>query len=110
RVDDALTIRSASGDVRAQEVGGALSVTTASGDVRVERVEGPMSVSSASGDVSLGVYAGDDLEMATMSGDLDVGLLPGRVVKLRANTLSGSVQLPQVRSTPTEAGPEVSVS
>lgn len=110
RVDDALTIRSASGDVRAQEVGGALSVTTASGDVRVERVEGPMSVSSASGDVSIGVYAGDDLEMATMSGDLDVGLIPGRVVKLRANTLSGSVQLPQGRSTPTEAGPEVSVS
>lgn len=109
-VDDALTIRSASGDVRAEAVGGALSITTASGDARVERVQGPMSVSSASGDVFVGAYAGDDLEMATMSGDLDVGLIRGRVVKLRANTLSGSVHLPEVRAAPSETGPEVSVS
>lgn len=109
-VEEALTIRSASGDVRADTVGGTLSITTASGDTRVERVRGPVSVTSASGDVSLGAFAGDDLEMATMSGDLDVGLIAGRVIKLRANTLSGSVHLPEVRSAPSETGPEVSVS
>lgn len=110
RVDGELTIRSASGDVRAEDVAGALSITTASGYARFGRVGGPMSVSSASGDVSVAAYAGEDLEMATMSGDLDVGLLAGRIVKLRANTLSGSVHLPEARSAPTGTGPEVSVS
>lgn len=110
RVDGELTIRSASGDVRAEDVAGGLSITTASGDARFGRVAGPLSVSSASGDVYVAAYAGEDLEMATMSGDLDVGLVAGRTVKLRANTLSGSVHLPDSRSTPTGTGPEVSVS
>lgn len=108
-VGDEITVRSASGDVRVSTVGGAAGLTTASGDISIERARGPLSVTSASGDLRLGVYLGDDLEAATMSGDLTVGLPAGRTVKLRANTLSGSVRLPERRPTESSSGPTVSI-
>lgn len=109
QVEDDLTARSASGDIRADSVGGDTSVITASGDVGVDRAEGSLSASSASGDVRVGRYLGEDLESSTMSGDLIVGLPPGRTVKLNARTLSGSVRLPERKPSSEMAVPVVSV-
>jgi len=109
-VEGDLSIRSASGDIRVSRVGGDVSLTTASGDVDLDHVEGSLSASSASGDIHVGAYRGDDLEAATMSGDVVVGLPGGRRVKLKANTLSGSVRLPDRRPGSDSSGPTVEVS
>lgn len=92
-----LTVRTASGDVRVSTVGGNAALTTASGDLLVETAHGSLSGSTASGDLHVGAYLGDDVEVSTMSGDIAVGLPTGRRVRLKANTLSGSVRLPERR-------------
>lgn len=108
-VDRDLSVKSASGHIRADAVGGTVSITTASGDVFIEAAHGRFSVSSASGDLRLGVFKGDDLEATSMSGDITVGLPAGRRIKLSANTLSGSVRLPERRPSSGLDGAVVSV-
>ncbi len=109
KVDRDLAVRSASGDIRVDRVEGDASLTTASGDMHVEQAGGSFSASSASGDLYVGAYLGDDLEVGTMSGDVTVGLPTGRRVTLKANTLSGSVRLPERKSNGQTSGPTVEV-
>ena len=104
-----LTVRSASGEVRAGDVGGSVQVTTASGDVYVESVSESLFATSASGDISVRRYLGDDLEAATMSGDVEVGLPAGTGVELVATTLSGRVHLPQNRKAASSPSRQISV-
>ena len=99
-----LAVRSASGDIHSVRVDGDASLTTASGDMHIETAAGAVSASSASGDLEVDVYLGEDIEAATMSGDVVVGLPPGRRVNLKANTLSGSVRLPERRTSGESAG------
>ncbi|MGH3666626.1 MAG: DUF4097 family beta strand repeat-containing protein [Egibacteraceae bacterium] len=105
-----VTARSASGDLRLGTVAGRLDATTASGDVEVATVERDASVRTASGDVRLGTarnrvhvrtasgdvairdFCGDQLSCATMSGDILVGLPPGRTLDVDLHTLSGSIR------------------
>ena len=103
----ALRVRSASGDVRADDVVRA-DVTLASGDTRLEivrdgadfratsgdislgRVGGRLSASLASGDMSIDELAGDG-EIETASGDVVVRRYTGGSVGVR--TVSGDVRL-----------------
>jgi DUF4097 and DUF4098 domain-containing protein YvlB len=82
---------SASGDIRVDHVGD-VSVKTASGDVVLGRVEGLAQIRSASGDVRVKDFRGSDLDVSTMSGDIAVGLAPGRTVKTSIKTLSGDLR------------------
>jgi DUF4097 and DUF4098 domain-containing protein YvlB len=104
-----VTVRSASGDVRLGDVGGRLSTAAASGDIRAEAV-GSVEVRSASGDISLrevlkdaeistasgdiviSRFSGDRLAAKSISGDVGVGVPPGRRYEVSFTTLSGEVR------------------
>lgn len=109
RIAADLTARAASGNVRVGHIGGRASLTSVSGDLQIDRVDGDAVVSTASGDVRVKTFSGSDFESATVSGDLELGLPPGRTVRLSARTLSGSVRLPDRRQASGSNGPEVSL-
>jgi DUF4097 and DUF4098 domain-containing protein YvlB len=71
----AMRVRSASGDVRADDVVRA-DVTLASGDVRLEVVRDGADLRATSGDITLG-NVGGRLSASLASGDLEVGELAG---------------------------------
>lgn len=72
-----LEIRSASGDIRLQEViTGELRVTTASGDMEGRGVSGSLEFSSASGDLDITGMQGD-VSAKTSSGDIDIRRVEG---------------------------------
>jgi DUF4097 and DUF4098 domain-containing protein YvlB len=73
RVGGELRVQTVSGDVNAQSVGGSVVSKTLSGDLRVESVsEGHVTAQSVSGDIELGVAAGTNLDVdaGSVSGDL----------------------------------------
>ena len=99
-----LHVNSASGDVNVREVGVGGSVNTASGDVRIDAVQqGSFNVKSASGDLRVGIREGSRLYVdarsrsGEVSSELEVGSAEpegeGPLVELRANTMSGDIQI-----------------
>lgn len=102
-------VRSASGDIRLGDVGGRLSATAASGDIAAGSV-GDAEVKSASGDVTLAEvreraslrsasgdltvhrFAGGSCEAKTLSGDVVVGVAPGRRYDVSFSSLSGDIR------------------
>lgn len=110
KIEGSAAVESASGDVELGEVGGHLAVSTASGGVRLDEgkdhtavntasgetrlgsVLGALAVSTQSGDLWVGHYAGEDLECNTTSGDVKIGLPPGRDLDVDLNTVSGDIR------------------
>lgn len=103
------TIRSASGDVRLGDVGGRLSTAAASGDIRAESVESAevksasgdvylrevrkdAEVGTASGDIVIARFSGERLAAKSISGDVGIGVPPGRRYEVAFTTLSGEVR------------------
>ena len=97
-------VNSASGDVTVQEVGGGGSINTASGDQQIGSVaQGSLSLKSASGDLRIGIKQGSRLfvdarsRSGDVTSDLEVGGTEpegeGPLVELRANTMSGDIQV-----------------
>jgi DUF4097 and DUF4098 domain-containing protein YvlB len=81
-------ISSANGDIRIRSVNN-LRISTAAGDVRLNNVERSARIKSASGDITVRRFAGTDLEIKTMSGDVRIGIIPNLEVKASIKTLSG---------------------
>lgn len=95
RVDRALRVTSASGDVRVEEtVSGSMVVSTASGDVHIEESDATIEMNTASGDAYIRNFTGRSANFKSMSGGIDLGIPSGTTVELDVNTLSGKVRLP----------------
>jgi DUF4097 and DUF4098 domain-containing protein YvlB len=104
KVDEILNdceVSSASGDVRIHRVSGDLSVSTASGDIVADAVDGRCELKSASGDLRVGCCRGALIELKSMSGDLRVGIPAGTRVEAEIDSLSGDVRLPKTKTTVT---------
>lgn len=87
-----LAVNTASGDVRVGEVRGRGALNSASGDVRVGEALAALAVSSQSGDLEVGRYGGGDLECGSTSGDVRIGLPPGRDLDVDIDTISGEIR------------------
>lgn len=92
-VDGECGVKTASGDVDIASSGGELGVSTASGDLRVETSTAEIGFRSASGDLFVERYEGPQIECLTRSGDVRIGLPPGRDVDLQLDTLSGEIDV-----------------
>ena len=84
-----LRVSTASGDIRIDEIEGDASMNTASGDTRIGEAHGSVSVKTASGDVTIRRFSGVRLECVAMSGDFDIGLIPGMSIDADIQTRSG---------------------
>jgi hypothetical protein len=105
RVGGELTAQTVSGDVSAQSVGGSIESKTVSGDLRVESVrKGRATAQSVSGDIELGVPAGTNLDVdaGSVSGELasevPLGTDPGAagdgpLLVVRGKTVSGDFRV-----------------
>ena len=91
-VGERLEVTTASGDVRIGSVGRDASVTSASGTVHLARVGESAGVKTASGDVVVSRFDGTDLQVATLSGDIRIGVPPHRLLDLDLQTLSGDLR------------------
>ena len=87
-----LSFYSASGDIRADSVGGKIVARTASGDVEVGQVNNKVNVTTVSGDVRLGNLVGGNVNLQAVSGDIEVGVAPGSHLYLDLSSLSGSTE------------------
>jgi hypothetical protein len=87
---------SASGDLWIGVAGGGVTSRTASGDVDLDECAGDVSVTTASGDLVVGRAAGGAVQAKTMSGDIEIGVVPGLRVWLDLSSVSGRMdsQLP----------------
>ncbi len=88
-ITDGIRISTASGDVRIDELDGDASISTASGDVKLGTCCGSVEVRTASGDITIRRFSGELLEGGAMSGDLDIGLVPGMSIEADIQTRSG---------------------
>src|SRR5262245_3148489 len=89
-VETALAAKSASGDVDVSSVGATASVNTVSGDVRLGETGGPVAVKTISGDVQLEA-TGARVVVSSVSGDVDVAAVPGLVLWIDAQSVSGTM-------------------
>lgn len=85
------TIVSASGDIRVSEVD-EISVSTGSGSVILGAVAGTARIKSASGDLKIHDFSGPELVIKTMSGDVTVGLAPGKKIEAKISAVSGELR------------------
>jgi DUF4097 and DUF4098 domain-containing protein YvlB len=89
QVTGPVQVHTASGDVRLGHVG-ELQAETASGDVQVQTSAGDVCVRTASGDVKVGSVTAGRTDITSASGDVTVDVGAGIGVYLDLSTLSGS--------------------
>ncbi|MDI3344356.1 DUF4097 family beta strand repeat-containing protein [Streptomyces sp. AJ-1] len=93
---DRLEFRSISGDLNADGVR-ELTANTTSGDIEVGRISERITARSVSGDVDLRLYSGQDADLNTTSGDVNVTATDAASGFLRAHSVSGDVRLSGTR-------------
>lgn len=84
-------ISSANGDIRLESVS-EIVASTAAGDVLLGDVSEIARIKSATGDVRVRHCCCTDLEVKTMSGDVDIALVPGMIVNASIKTMSGELR------------------
>jgi hypothetical protein len=91
RTDGDVAISTASGDIHASRVGGHARINTASGDVAIGYCASSVTAQTASGDIRLGAVAAGQIELRSVSGDMQVAVVPGIGVYLDLASTSGSL-------------------
>jgi len=84
-------VKTASGDVEVRLAHGALSLNLASGDAVVGDAKGPISVATVSGDQDVRSVEAGEVKLQSVSGDVRVGVRPGRRLWIDATSVSGSM-------------------
>jgi DUF4097 and DUF4098 domain-containing protein YvlB len=87
-------IKTASGDIRVDEVGGDLSLNSASGDSEIGHVTGNVKAHTASGDIRIKTV-GSDLLMRSASGTLGIDSVGGSI---EGTTASGDIRVGAIRT------------
>jgi len=85
-------VHAVSGDSTLERVGGRLRVNCVSGDVTVREAKDAVKVESVSGDVRLESVESGDVELNSISGDLQVGIRRGSRLAVDANAVSGDLR------------------
>jgi DUF4097 and DUF4098 domain-containing protein YvlB len=92
KVGGRLDIAAASGDIRVESVVRDVTVKTAAGDISIETADGSFLGHAASGDIHVSRFGGEVFQAKTLSGDVRVGVLPGRKLSVDFQSLSGDVR------------------
>ncbi len=85
----AVKIKSVSGDVTLQQIGGAIEVDVVSGDIEVMKADKGVDCKAVSGDLELRSINGDAF-LKTVSGDITLGKMNGSI---EAESVSGDIEL-----------------
>ena len=106
----AVSTKSASGDIKLDDVRSRLEAKTASGDISVGalpeggavvsvsgdldvgRVQGPLTARTVSGDVKIAAIEAGELQLQTVSGDARIGVARGTRVWIDATSVSGDLE------------------
>lgn len=91
-----LEVKTASGDVSVSAFAADASLVTVSGDIEVGRVVGALTARSVSGDARIRASSGP-LALSTTSGDVEIDAVDGG--EIRAQTVSGDVRVGVCRGT-----------
>lgn len=106
-----VVVKTVSGDIRVDQVGGALKVQSVSGDIAVAKVEGSIESKTVSGDVRFDSVREGTVTAQSVSGDIEVGVAPGTNLDVDAGSVSGdlSSEVPLGSDRADEAGPTLIV-
>ncbi|MFJ3833629.1 DUF4097 family beta strand repeat-containing protein [Streptomyces sp. NPDC090046] len=85
-----VTYEAAHGNVKLDETAGA-RLTLQAGDITVGRLAGNAAISTQKGDLHITEATGGDLELSTLSGDVNVGAARGVSASLDAGTTYGRI-------------------
>lgn len=84
-------VKTVSGSVRLDAVGGDLHVKSVSGDVRAGRVGGSVEIKSVSGDVRVDSVQKGRVDATSVSGDIEIGIAAGTRLDVDAGSVSGDL-------------------
>ncbi|CAO5167543.1 DUF4097 domain-containing protein [Frankia sp. AiPs1] len=87
-----VTVRAATGPVVIGTAGGDLTVATAGGDVAVERAAANVTFRTAWGNLRVGEVAGGRVDVATGTGNIEIGIRAGLAAWVDASSKSGEVR------------------
>lgn len=104
-VERNVTVKTVSGDVDVERVGGDLRAQSVSGDVTAAWIGGSVEAKSVSGDVRLQSVCEGRVTVQSVSGDIEIGVAPGTSLDVDAGSVSGdlSSEVP-LGSEPGDAG------